>query len=162
MHVSVQNHLQNPKKNLVQCVYTPGTCECPLFWGEFEPSKRRPKLHSKQGAPFGFQVYTVFQHGVRMRVCASKNYFGHILAPPTVDFLLINLAQKVRTTPPKNCVETLELTMLMLFLSGGIYLWKGCYLQVIACCYFFGGKGTAFKKTCGHISLGTCNRMEPE
>ena len=33
----------------------PGTCLSSIFG--LEPSKRRPKLHSKQGAPFGLQVY---------------------------------------------------------------------------------------------------------
>ena len=36
-------------------LYIPGTCLSSILG--FEPSKRRPKLHSKQGAPFGFQVY---------------------------------------------------------------------------------------------------------
>ena len=33
----------------------PGTCECVLYFGEVEPSKLRPKLHSKQGS-VGFLV----------------------------------------------------------------------------------------------------------
>jgi len=33
-----------------------GTSVCPLFLG-FDPSKTRSLFQSKQGAPFGFQVY---------------------------------------------------------------------------------------------------------
>ena len=33
----------------------PGTCLFSILG--FQHSKRRPNLHSKQGAPFGFQVY---------------------------------------------------------------------------------------------------------
>ena len=52
----------------------PGTCECVLYFGEVEPSKIRPKLHSKQGS-VGFLV-----SGADGQIIATPN--GRVVVDP--------------------------------------------------------------------------------